>query len=144
MIRLADQSEHGWRTVAEYETNRIASDSEDEKHIYRAEARASRKSRFDRGGRQGRWRGHPYRRGFRRAVDSNQGDGTQTVSQKNKRPGLCCSCFMPGHWKFECPSLKAAANCNNKISSLYSLSVLEKTRTNQNVCNENQEEMHVY
>ena len=35
---------------------------------------------------------------------------------------------MPGHWKFECPSLKAAANSNNKISSLYSLSVLEKKR----------------
>ena len=139
VIKLADQSENGWRTVAEYETNPIASDSEDEKRIYRAEARASRKSRFDRGGRRGRWRGHPYRRGFRRAVDSNQGDGTQMVSQQNKRPGLCFSCSMPGHWKFECPSLKAAANSNNKISSLYSLSVLEKTRTNQNACNENQE-----
>ena len=79
VIKLADQSEHGWRTVAEYETNPIASDSEDEKRIYRAEARASRKSRFDRGGKRGRWRGHPYRRGFRRAVDSNQGDGTQMV-----------------------------------------------------------------
>ena len=33
VIKLADQSEQRWRTVAEYETNPIASDSDDEKRI---------------------------------------------------------------------------------------------------------------
>lgn len=130
IIKLADQSEHGWRTVAEYETNPIASDSDDEKRIYRAEVRASRKSRFDRGGRRGRLRGHPYRRAptFRRAAESSQGDSTQLQSQQSRRPGLCFGCSMPGHWKFECPSSKAT-NANNKISSIYT-SVLCKEQNN--------------
>ena len=100
MIKLADQSERGWRTVAEYETNPIASDSGDEKRIYKAEARASRKSRVDRGGRRGRWRGHPYRRTYRRAIESSQCDNNQRQTQQTKRPGLCFSCSMPEHWKF--------------------------------------------
>ncbi|XP_072051521.1 uncharacterized protein [Amphiura filiformis] len=43
LIKLAEQSEHGWTTVAEYETNELAEDEDDEKRIMRAEARAGRK-----------------------------------------------------------------------------------------------------
>lgn len=117
MIKLADQSEHGWKMVAEYESNPVASDSDDEKRIYKAEARASRKSRIDRGGRRGRWRSYPYRRTFRRTVDL--GDNNQPQTQQTKRAGICFACSMPGHWKFECPTVKAANN--NKISNNYSL-----------------------
>ena len=87
--------------VAEYETNPIASDSDDEKRIYRAEARASRKSQIDRGRKRGRWRGHQYSRTYRQAVESSQGDSIQTSTQQTNRPGLCFSCSMPGHWKFK-------------------------------------------
>ncbi|KAH3705481.1 hypothetical protein DPMN_080556 [Dreissena polymorpha] len=41
--RLADESELGWRFVSEYESNPLASDSEDEKRMNRAEARANKK-----------------------------------------------------------------------------------------------------
>jgi hypothetical protein len=34
LVKLADQSENGWRTVTEYETRSLADDSEDEKRIY--------------------------------------------------------------------------------------------------------------
>ena len=130
IIKLADQSEHGWRTVAEYETNPIASDSDGEKRIYRAEARASRKSRSDAGGRHGRWRRHPYQRApvQRWAVETTRGDSVQTQAQQNKRPGLYFGCYMPGHWKFECPSLKVT-NGNNKISSILP-QLDKKMRTN--------------
>ena len=42
-IKLADKSECGWATVNEYLSDELASDSDDEKKIYRAERRAERK-----------------------------------------------------------------------------------------------------
>ena len=42
-IKLADKSEFGWATVNEYLLDELASDSDDEKRIYRAERRAERK-----------------------------------------------------------------------------------------------------
>ncbi|CAC5406319.1 unnamed protein product [Mytilus coruscus] len=47
LIKLADQSENGWRTVTAYETHSLADDSEDEKRIIRAENKASRKMKND-------------------------------------------------------------------------------------------------
>ena len=42
-IKLADKSEFGWQTVNEYLSDELASDSDDEKRMYRAERRAERK-----------------------------------------------------------------------------------------------------
>ena len=41
-IRLADRSELGWAVVTAYENDELASDSDDEKRIYRAEREAER------------------------------------------------------------------------------------------------------
>ena len=43
LIRLVDSSEAGWRAVDEYVKNPLASDSEDEKKISKAQTRAERK-----------------------------------------------------------------------------------------------------
>ena len=40
LIRIADSSTGGWETVRQYESNPVASDSEDEGKILRAEGRA--------------------------------------------------------------------------------------------------------
>ena len=40
LIRIADSSSAGWATVKQYETNEIASDSDDEKRLRQAETRA--------------------------------------------------------------------------------------------------------
>ena len=48
LIRIADSSEGGWETVRQYESNPLASDSEDESRIRRAEAQAIRKSKTKR------------------------------------------------------------------------------------------------
>ncbi|XP_068751036.1 uncharacterized protein [Montipora capricornis] len=42
-IKLADKSEFGWLTVNEYLSDELASDSDDEKRMYRSEKRAERK-----------------------------------------------------------------------------------------------------
>ena len=42
-IKLADKSEYGWATVNEYLSDELASDTDDEKRIYRSEKRAEKK-----------------------------------------------------------------------------------------------------
>ncbi|XP_068710909.1 uncharacterized protein [Montipora foliosa] len=42
-IKLADKSEFGWLTVSQYLSDELASDSDDEKRMYRSEKRAERK-----------------------------------------------------------------------------------------------------
>ena len=42
-ILIADRSEHGWATVAEYEEDELADNSDDEKRLFRTEVRAGRK-----------------------------------------------------------------------------------------------------
>ena len=43
-IRIADRSEHGWNTVMEYEADELASDSDDEKKLEKAEKAADHKA----------------------------------------------------------------------------------------------------
>ena len=47
MLKLADSSELAWKAVTEYQANPLASDSDDERKIYKAEVRAERKNRKD-------------------------------------------------------------------------------------------------
>ena len=45
LIKIADRSEFGWSTVAEYVEDELAENSDDEKRLFRAEGRAKRKHR---------------------------------------------------------------------------------------------------
>ena len=48
LVKLADMSENVWRVVQEYETHQLAEDSDDEKRIVKAEARAAKKVKDER------------------------------------------------------------------------------------------------
>ena len=115
LIQLADTSELGWRVVTEYETNPIASDSEDEKRIHKAEARANRKAKTDRAKKRTH-RYTPYGKKPTQTAESTSGPVTTRPQVQRKRPGLCFGCGMPGHWKHEC--LNIQNNANNKISNI--------------------------
>ena len=73
-IKLADKSEFGWQTVNEYLSDELASDSDDEKRMYRAERRAEKKIK-DKRRRQPR----PFTCGSSRPTASN-------VSSNSQRP----------------------------------------------------------
>ena len=103
LIQLADNSELGWKVVTEYEANPIASDSDDEKHIYKAEARANRKVKADKLGKRKQHRFGPYNRN-RQPTESPARPGVmrQGLQGQRQRPGLCFSCGTSGHWKIDC------------------------------------------
>ena len=111
MIKLADSSELGWRVSNEYERIPIASDSEDEKRMYKAEARANRKMKSEKSRRSSRGRNKPY--WGRRQPEATVTSGQTTRAPENRRHGLCFNCSLPGHWAKECPGNKS----NNKIST---------------------------
>ena len=110
LIQLADRSELGWRVVQEYETNHLAKNSKDEKRMYKAEARATRKPKAERTKKAKSNRIGPYNRG-----NGGRGQlaaGVQTSTALVQKPGLCFQCRKPGYWRQECPGNTS----NNKIS----------------------------
>ncbi|KAH3705501.1 hypothetical protein DPMN_080577 [Dreissena polymorpha] len=82
---------------SEYESNPLASDSEEEKRMNRAEARANKKLKAKRSKKnpEARATGHTGKP----VVATN--NATQGVSMKQslRRPGLCFACGKPGLWK---------------------------------------------
>ena len=90
-----------------YQSNPLASDSEDEKRMMRAEARASRKMkqrRFERSRRMQRFQ--PFPQGYQSTSATatsgqfQQGTNIPTVnsvrSGRGRRPGLCYGCVNLG------------------------------------------------
>ncbi|CAC5419412.1 unnamed protein product [Mytilus coruscus] len=95
LIKLADQSENGWRTVTEYETHSLADDSGDEKRIIRAENKASRKMKSDK---KFKTRTTPYSAPQSTRFSSVNQQSTVNISVVN-RPGKCYECGLSGHWR---------------------------------------------
>ena len=99
LLKLADGSDLGWKLVDEYETNALADDSDDEKRIFKAESRASKKQREQRT-RSSRARGN-NRSFFSSRPDEQAARITPDINSR-RREGLCFACGRPGHWRFEC------------------------------------------
>ncbi|XP_071122449.1 uncharacterized protein [Mytilus edulis] len=98
LVKLADQSESGWKTVTEYETHSLADDSEDEKRIIRAENKAARKIKNEKQSKQ--HRSTPYSTSQSSRFNSNAPRNNVPV----QRPGKCYGilmCGIPGHWRVD-------------------------------------------
>ncbi|XP_060082590.1 uncharacterized protein LOC132561897 [Ylistrum balloti] len=112
LIKLADSSEFGWKTVKEYEANSIADNSDDEKKMVKAENRAQRKIKVQMGTRRRFNRTHPYAPETHRTQENTTSGNTTTT----RRPGFCFACGKPGHWRAECKELVRSGNQVEKMS----------------------------
>ena len=114
LIKMADRSVLGWDTVAEYEADRIASDSDDGKKIRQAENRALTKRKSKKPNelnlRVPRQKSSSQQNfNLRFPANNFTQDGyfrrAQWPSCSNVRSGdTCFSCGERGHWRKYCPN----------------------------------------
>ncbi|XP_052713887.1 uncharacterized protein LOC128187501 [Crassostrea angulata] len=116
LIRIADKSPAGWTTVREYESDDLASDSDDEKRMRQAENRALRTLRERR-------RYRPYKKPSATvSTPSDDRSPAPTSFQRSFRPytkqrrqpppyDICYNCRKYGHSKSQCtaPSVQSSA-----------------------------------
>ncbi|XP_069114861.1 uncharacterized protein PF3D7_1120000-like [Argopecten irradians] len=127
LIRIADTSEGGWETVRQYESNPVASDSEDENKIHRAEARAVKRKK-DRLKKPGQGKRHTQGVNFNNNGGSSvpmfnwNGQATRGANGfgpvrsgyrmdqpfrmfSGPRSGACYSCGEWNHFRKDCPHI---------------------------------------
>ena len=128
LIRIADRSENGWATVDEYVEDELADNSDDEKRLNRADARASKKLKAQKNG-KGTRKPNPYayRKNFNNSHNWSFGPAAGQSMPPSMYPmvptqpgamypagtgvgmaalGPCFECGMPGHYRKYCPNLK--------------------------------------
>lgn len=128
LIQVADNSPGGWLTVQEYEKPQLGSDSEDEKKLRQAEARAVKKLKASKPSSSSSY--HPYKNvnssfsrnnagnavqvGFRRDDDSFRRDSSWGVPAQSFRSqrhstgkDMCFSCGQRGHFRAECQAAES-------------------------------------
>ena len=108
LIRMADKSPGGWKTVEEYESDSLASDSDDERKIRAAERRALSKMAKRRPFTNSASSTRPTRQAstFRQ---QSAGRPSFKVRFNNKMPSpndVCLACGERGHWKRSCQTQK--------------------------------------
>ena len=127
LIRIADRSEYGWNTVAEYEEDELADGSDDEKRLYKAELRAGRKvkstktklKRKDQSNTRREWSARPK---WQPPLSSQSNNFTAmpqlsspsgVIRPPMVRPqltlGPCFECGMLGHIRKNCPQVTKAS-----------------------------------
>ena len=89
IIRLADESELGWKVLDENMQSEIASDEEDQIKIYREQARARLNAKSERGKRSRSYM--PYRQRPTETVP-NQTYQSRAQEQHQQKPGVCYLC----------------------------------------------------
>lgn len=107
LIRIADKSECGWKTVNEYVADELAENFEDEKRLCRSEQRAQRKLRKPKPNRS-RTVASPTKELYHSQLRSRPAPPTEEFFPKprvagNSYLGPCFFCGRFGHLQNKCP-----------------------------------------
>ena len=108
-IKIVDQSELGWAVVAAYEEDELASDSDNEKHIYRAEREAERVAKRKRPGGGNAERKKAVTGDTAPAQSNSRGQNSQGNRPPAARPRLVGPCYRCAEWRHlvaNCPKPK--------------------------------------
>ena len=111
-ILLADKSDFGWSLIREYKRNDLAEDSDDEKKIIRAEARAPTQAKQTSARNKTRFFSYrrepsvpsPVETSTTSQFYTNSARPIPTIQTRTQtKPGSCFACNKPGHWRAQCP-----------------------------------------
>ena len=113
-IEMADRSEFGWLTVEEYEKRELASDSDDDKRMRKAEKSAGKRKAAKKPSSSSRGKSIPVRNTYTQSADNYNssgnyqqpfrgGRGRGGYSRNNFPFDRCFVCGQKGHWKLRCP-----------------------------------------
>ena len=130
LIRLADKSPAGWGLINEYLSDELASGSEDEKRIKRAEQTALRKktqkqkrpNRNYTGSQGPRFTNTTTATSSRTAHQTPQpyrySTATSTTTRGPKTTDICFACGLAGHWRADCRRAQAAQTISTRTQSI--------------------------
>ena len=107
LIRLADKSEHGWNTVYEYLSDDLASDSDDQKRIKRAENEAGKKRKRRQADFLSKKRNvtNPSSGPSSSSAEPNRSQFFRSSAPFRKQfkfEDKCFKCGKAGHWRSSC------------------------------------------
>jgi len=104
LIKIADRSEFGWGVVAEYTADELAEDSNDKKHLEKAEKAAERKA-----AKRKRKQVEPTAKTGKGRYNVQQPgpSGSALISAAMRTAGTCFACGEMGHLRSYCPNTPA-------------------------------------
>ena len=120
LIRIADSHEGGWKTVENYLSDEVASDSEDEKRIKSANKEALRKrkkaeeAKHRKGGNKGQYQPNQY---VPRRYTPYQ--ASQPFRAQGAKSGPCFSCGSFSHLVRFCPNKASGAGTSQAPRGSY-------------------------
>lgn len=127
LIRLADKSPAGWALVDEYLSDELASGSEDEKRIKKAEQAALKKKSLKQK-RPLKIFNRSRSQGISGASTSNSSNAavfnptyssrfTYSPTPRAKSTDICFACGLTGHWRADCRRRSQASHSSTKSQS---------------------------
>ena len=126
LIKIADKSDYGWQTVIEYMSDEVASGSEDERRIRRAESVVEKKRKKAQSGTTAKKTKFLEDEHVAQTAQDRQffrSSGTRFFQRRTQRPRLpgandrCFGCGKQGHWRYQCYKIAATSDNHAELPS---------------------------